>query len=151
MLYHCSVFAKGLGWDREFLSRLAPSEGTPVVFHKEIWIRDPICVTAEGSCLESAQVSGTFNDVCPWLPQRGDVVIGQIYIITKIHGNDLFLSLSVAELAGHREKQQSPTEGRLFAFRQIKEGKISIQEHITNAQTPRVYSLTGVQSTNKWQ
>lgn len=94
MLQHHSVLTPGRGCDHQPLSRLAQGEGGLVVLRREVRCHDPVHVITDGSLFGCVQVLVFF--VCAPSPQRCDVFIGEIHVITKIHGANVSVSSSLS-------------------------------------------------------
>lgn len=112
MLQHHSVLTPGRGCDHQPLSRLAQGEGRLVALRREVRRHDPIRVITDGSLFGCVQVLGFFTFVCAPSPQRCDVFIGEIHVVTKIHGADVSVSSSLSVSRAYRSqcKHWSPAE-----------------------------------------
>ena len=142
VLQHHSVLTPGWGRDHQSLSRLAQGEGGLVVLRREVRRHDPIHVIADGSLFGCVQVLGFFTFVCAPSPQRRDVFIGEIHVVSKIHGANVSVSspLSVSRAYRSQCKRCSPAEDLSHPWR-VNRGEEHQSVPKSSEQCPNSHSL----------
>lgn len=150
MLQHHSVLARTWWCDHQPLSRLAQGKRALVVLHREVRCHDSIYVVTSGSGFP--RVLRTPAIVCAASPQRSDVIVGQIHVITDIHDPKASVSssLSVSQPTGHSANTAALWRADLTPKGKHRKNSNQYQRVQVSVQIPKVYSLTGMWCRN-WQ